>query len=118
MFPRILTTLTAAARSAWSSPSFDVVIATVATLLFLRGAPQDRPPSGWRGCRLHLLRGLRLRLRGAVQRAGAFTFGSVTDLGWIIGYALIALATRSPGSEASPARRVSGRAVAGGRHGR
>ena len=32
---------------------------------------------------------------------GTYTFGSITDIGWIAGYALIALAAYSPGSQAA-----------------
>jgi hypothetical protein len=35
---------------------------------------------------------------------GSFALGTITDLGWITGYALIAIATRSPGAAASPHR--------------
>lgn len=81
----------------------DVVIATVATLLLLRGAPQDRPALGLAAAGFICYAVSDFIYAVQFSEKGAFTFGSVSDLGWIIGYALIALATRSPGIEASPA---------------
>jgi PAS domain S-box-containing protein len=85
-------------------PAFDIAIATVAILLFFRGAPQDRPTLGLfaAGCLCYAFSDFVYAVRFSEQ--GSFIFGSITDLGWVMGYALIALATRSPGSDASPHR--------------
>ena len=85
-------------------PVFDVAVATVAILLFFRGAPQDRPTLGLfaAGCLCYAFSDFVYAVRFSEQ--GSFVFGSITDLGWVMGYALIALATRSPGSDASPQR--------------
>ena len=117
LFPRILDNADGSSAFSLVVPVFDVVIATVATLLFLRGAPQDRPMLGLvaAGALSYAVSDFVYAVRFSEQ--GFFIFGSIADLGWIIGYALIALATRSPGSEASPATGATGRAVPGGRHG-
>jgi PAS domain S-box-containing protein len=104
LFPRILDNASGSGVFSLLVPVFDVVIATVATLLFLRAARQDRPMLG-------------LVAAGALSYAvsdfiyavifseqGSYAFGRIEDLGWIVGYALIALATRSPASEATPQR--------------
>jgi PAS domain S-box-containing protein len=104
LFPRILDYADPSSGSYLVVPVFDVVIATVATLLFLRGAPQDRPPLGLfaAGCLCYAISDFVFAVRLSEQ--GLSTIGSITDLGWIAGYALIALATQSPGAEASPHR--------------
>jgi PAS domain S-box-containing protein len=104
LFPRILDEADASSAFSFLPPVFDVVIATVATLLFLRGAPQDRPTLGLvaAGALCYAVSDFAYAVRFSEQ--GFFVFGSIVDLGWITGYALIALATRSPGSEAKPQR--------------
>jgi PAS domain S-box-containing protein len=104
LFPRILENADGSSAFSLVVPVADVVIATVATLLFFRGAPQDRPILGLAaaGFICYTVSDFIYAVQFSAQ-GGAFTFGSATDLGWIIGYALIALATRSPGSDASPA---------------
>jgi PAS domain S-box-containing protein len=104
LFPRILDNANGSSAFSLVVPAFDIVVATVATLLFLRGAPQDRPTLGLfaAGCVCYAYSDFVYAVRFSEQ--GSFTFGSITDLGWIMGYALIALATRAPGSEATPHR--------------
>jgi PAS domain S-box-containing protein len=104
LFPRILDNADVSSAFSLIVPAFDIVVATVATLLFLRGAPQDRPTLGLfaAGCLCYAISDFVYAVQFSEQ--GSFTFGSITDLGWIMGYALIALAARSPGSEASPQR--------------
>jgi PAS domain S-box-containing protein len=104
LFPRILDNADGSSAFSLLVPVFDMVIATVATLLFLRGTSQDRPTLGLVAAGLvsYAVSDFAYAVRFSEQ--GFFTFGSITDLGWMAGYALIALATRSPGSEASPQR--------------
>jgi PAS domain S-box-containing protein len=103
LFPRILDNADGSSAFSLVVPVADVVIATVATLLFFRGEPQDRPILGLgaAGFICYAVSDFVYAVRFSEE--GAFTFGSWTDLGWIIGYALIALATRTAGSQASPA---------------
>jgi len=102
VFPQILDPSDRSGAVLLIVPIVDVVIATIATLLFLRGAPKDRPPLGLAaiGFACYALSDIAYAVQ--VSQNGAHTLGSITDLGWILGYALIALAVRSPGSEASP----------------
>ncbi len=79
----------------------DVIIATVAVLLLLRAAPQDRSPLA--------AVALGFSCYAASDFAYALTsteaqyiFGTPTDLGWIAGYGLLALGAHSPGSDATP----------------
>ena len=104
LFPRILENTDGSSAFSLVVPVFDVVIATVATLLFLRGAPQDRPTLGLfaAGLVCYAYSDFVYALRFSEQQS--FTFGSITDLGWIAGYALIALATFTPGNQATPHR--------------
>ena len=104
VFPRILDHTTGSSAFLLTVPVFDIVIATVATLLFLRGAPQDRPTLGLfaTGCVCYAVSDFVFAVIFSEQ--GSFTFGTITDLGWIAGFALIALAARSPGSGATPVR--------------
>jgi PAS domain S-box-containing protein len=104
VFPRILDDADPSSAFSLLVPVFDVVLATVATLLFLRGAPQDRPMLGLvaAGALCYAVSDVAYAVRFSEQ--GFYIFGSIADLGWIIGYALIALATRSPSSEAKPQR--------------
>ena len=102
LFPRILDNADGSSAFSLVVPVADVVIATVATLLFLRGAPQDRPTLGLAaaGFICYAFSDFVYAVRFSEQ--GVYTFGSITDMGWIVGYALIALAAHSPGSEAVP----------------
>jgi PAS domain S-box-containing protein len=102
LFPRILDNADGSSAFSLVVPVADVVIATVATLLFFRGEPQDRPILGLAaaGFICYAISDFIYAVRFSEQ-GGAFAFGTESDLGWIIGYALIALATRSPGSEAT-----------------
>lgn len=83
-------------------PVADVIIATVAVLLFLRAAPQDRLPLGMAAFGFVCYATSDFAYAVVSQVPGAFSFGTPLDLGWIAGYALFALAAHSPGSEATP----------------
>lgn len=79
----------------------DIIIATVAVLLLLRAAPQDRLPLGAvaLGFSFYAASDFAYAL---TSTEGRYIFGTPTDLGWIIGYALLALGAHSPGSDATP----------------
>ncbi len=102
VFPQILDPSDRSGAVGLVVPIIDVVIATVATLLFLRGGPKDRPPLGLAAAGFVCYAVSDFGYAVQYSRYGTHTFGSIADLGWIAGYALIALAARSPGSEASP----------------
>jgi PAS domain S-box-containing protein len=73
-----------------ASPVVEVVIATVAALLYWRAAPADRTSLGLAaiGFALYAVSATAL----AVQTAqGDFMLGSITDLGWIAGHVTLAL---------------------------
>lgn len=80
-------------------PVLDVVLATVALLLVLRSGGADRPVLALVavGFVMYTAADLSFAVRVA---DGAFRFGSVVDLGWIAGYAFIALAAWYPSSQA------------------
>ena len=82
-----------------AAPVIDVVVATLATLLFMRGSRSERPILGGLavGFALYAASDL-LYAVGLIQR-GSFGLGSPVDLGWIAGYAIIAWAVRYPRSE-------------------
>ena len=103
LFPQILQTSVATAPSLLV-PVTDVVVATMATLLMLRGAPPDRPVLGLAAAGFACNAISDFGFAVVVSQTGTFTFGSIVDLGWIAGYALIALAVRSPGQRCEPAR--------------
>jgi PAS domain S-box-containing protein len=102
VFPRILDDADPSSAFSLVVPVVDVVIATVATLLFLRGEPQDRPTLGLAAAGFVCIAFSDFVYAVRYSEQGTFTFGTITDLGWMCGYALIALAAYSPGSEVSP----------------
>ena len=76
-------------------PALDVLLATVAVLLVLRASPADRLMLGLvaAGFLLYAASDLSYAVRTA---KGSFHFGTPLDLGWIIGYLLLTLATWTP----------------------
>jgi PAS domain S-box-containing protein len=71
-------------------PVIDVVVATLAALLFLRGSGTDRPSLALAsaGFALYAVSDF----SSAAMRARVdFSFGSIVDLGWIAGYLLITI---------------------------
>jgi PAS domain S-box-containing protein len=80
----------------------DVVIGTVTALLFLRAAPQDRLPLGMSALALFCFAESDFAYAISSIPPSTFTLGTITDLGWIVGYALFAVAVHSPGTEATP----------------
>ena len=83
------------------APVVDLVLATVAWLLFLRGTRGDRPALAAAAGGFGLFAAS--DIASAVQRsAEPLMFGTVTDLGWIAGYALIGLGVRSHPARTAP----------------
>jgi PAS domain S-box-containing protein len=81
--------------TALTLPIGDVVVATLAVLLIMRSGHGDRPALTLVGLgfSLYAISDLALTVQSAQQ---AFAFGTIVDLGWITGYALIALAGQHP----------------------
>ena len=108
LFPRILDNTDGSSAFSLVVPVIDIVIATVATLLFLRGRTAGPAHTGpGRRSAACVTRSPTSCYAVQFSQQGSYTFGSITDLGWIAGYALIALAARSPA--AGRARSVSAR---------
>ena len=78
------------------TPVVDVVVATLATLLFMRGSSSDRPLLGAAALGFSLFGVSDLLYVLALVHDGRFALGTPRDLGWIAGYALIAWAVRNP----------------------
>ncbi len=102
LFPQILTTRGSGGALVLLVPVIDIVIATLATLLFLRGARNDRPTLGLAAFGFGCFAVSDFAYAVIAGRTGSFTFGTILDLGWIAGYVLIALAVRTPTSRATP----------------
>lgn len=100
--PTILVSPDSGAAFSIAVPVGDVVIATAAALLFLRAAPQDRLPLGLAAVGFACYAASDFAYAAVSALQGDFAFGTPIDLGWIVGYALFALAAHSPGSEATP----------------
>ncbi|MDP3968558.1 MAG: ATP-binding protein [Nocardioides sp.] len=84
-------------------PVLDVVIATIAMLLFLRSGRADRQALALiaAGFTAYVISDLTYVV---AQADGAYAFGTWTDLGWIAGYALIGLAAWVPAGVDTPAK--------------
>lgn len=82
-------------------PVLDVVVATIAVLLFLRSSSADRLSLALIavGYLFYMLSDLNY----AVRQAGeGYHFGVSTDLGWVSGYALIGLSAWAPARDDKP----------------
>jgi PAS domain S-box-containing protein len=102
VFPQLLTRMDSTDAVAVVVPVADVIIGNVALLLFLRAAPQDRPPLGFAALGFFSYAFSDFAYALGSANNDVYPFGTVTDLGWIVGYTLFALAAHSPGSEATP----------------
>ena len=71
-------------------PFIDIILATVGWLLFTRGNRSDRPTLAMAATAFALF-GVSDGLAAIERAQGDFTFGTVVDLGWIAGYALLAV---------------------------
>jgi PAS domain S-box-containing protein len=85
-----------------AAPVVDVVVATLATLLFMRGASSDRPTlaAAAIGFSLYAVSDFLYALN--LVNDGHFELGTSVDLGWIAGYAFIAWAVRNPRTVPGP----------------
>ena len=81
------------------APVIDIVLVTVAWLMFLRSTRRDRPALALAAAGFALL--AISDISATVLRSeNEFTFGTVVDLGWIAGYTVLAIAVRwSPTGE-------------------
>jgi len=102
ILPQILADADASRAFSIAVPAADVVIATVAALLFFRGAPQDRPLLGLATLGFVCYAASDFAYAADYIQQGSYAFGTWTDLGWIAGYGLFAVAAHSPGTDAVP----------------
>jgi PAS domain S-box-containing protein len=84
------------------APLIDIVLVTVTWLLFLRAGPRDRPGLALASVGFGLF--ALSEVPAAVARGnGEFRFGTLVDLGWIVGYTVLAIVIRwSPSFPAPP----------------
>ncbi|HYI53293.1 MAG TPA: ATP-binding protein [Microlunatus sp.] len=99
LIPRIVEQPTAESFAVVLAPVIDIVLVTVAWLMYLRSTRRDRPALALAAAGFALF--AVSDISAAVRRAeSGFTFGTVVDLGWIAGYTLLAIAVRwSPSVE-------------------
>ncbi len=79
-----------------ATPILDVVVATLAILLFTRSAPADRFTLGAGALGFILFAVSDLLYATTLLTAGHFSLGTPTDLGWLAGYLLMAWGVRHP----------------------
>jgi len=101
-----------------AAPVIDVAVATLATLLLMRGSPADRPTLGAAAIGFALYAVSDVLYTVQLAQVGTFQLGTSQDLGWLMGYALITWAIRSarashaaPGAPHPEASPVFGTAV-------
>ncbi len=95
LFPHVLDTRGSSGALILVVPVTDVVIATLATLLFLRSGGNDLPLGlGAVGFSVYAVSDFCYAV--IVGNQGRFEFGSILDIGWIAGYAVIAVAATTP----------------------
>lgn len=99
LFPDIVGEAGAAGAVALAVPIADIVLATLATLLFLRGDHNDRPALGLVAVGFSCSAASDFAY--ALARDSVSVLASPLSLGWIAGYAMIALAVRVPGTAAT-----------------
>ena len=88
----------------------DVVIATLAAMLVIRGARSDRTVLIFLGTG-SILYAVSDLARSALAAQHAFAFGGPVDIGWITGYAAFALAARYPSGSDSQSDAVEAAAT-------
>ena len=71
-------------------PVIDLILATVGWLLFIRGNRADRPTLAMAATAFALF-AVSDGIAAVARAQGPFSFGTVVDLGWIAGYALLAV---------------------------
>lgn len=79
-----------------ATPVLDVVVATLAMLLFTRSAPADRFTLGAGAVGFTLFAVSDLLYAMTLLRQGHFFLGTPLDLGWLAGYAVMAWGIRHP----------------------
>ncbi len=79
-----------------AAPVLDVVVATLAILLFTRSAPADRPTLGAGAVGFILFGVSDLLYTTTLVGSGRFSLGSPVDLGWLAGYSLMAWGIQHP----------------------
>ena len=72
-------------------PVIDLILATVGWLLFIRSSRADRPTLAMAATAFALFAVSDGISRRSQRAQGPFSFGTVLDLGWIAGYALLAV---------------------------
>ena len=85
-----------------ATPVIDIVVATLAALLFLRGSSVDRPTLGGAAIGFAAFAVSDLLYAVHLAEESSFGLGSPMDLGWLVGYALIAWAVRNPRALGQP----------------
>ena len=102
LIPRIAEQPSAGSFAVLLAPVIDIVLVTVAWLMFLRSARRDRPALALAaaGFALFAVSDISATL---YRSESGFTFGTVVDLGWIAGYTVLAIAVRwSPVADEAP----------------
>ncbi len=102
LVPRLAEQPSAESFALLLAPVVDIVLVTVAWLMFLRSTRRDRPPLALAaaGFALFAISDISATIR---RSESGFTFGTVVDLGWIAGYTVLAIAVRwSPATDESP----------------
>ena len=116
LIPRIAEQPSAESFAVALAPVIDIVLVTVAWLMFLRSTRRDRPALALAaaGFALFAISDISATVR---RSEDGFTFGTVVDLGWIAGYTVLAIAVRwSPSAEETQQPERPHRSVADRRH--
>ena len=93
---------------ALTTPVVDVVVATLATLLFMRSSRSDRSVLGAAAIGFSLFAVSDFVYAMRLAEYGSFQLGTPRDLGWLTGYVLIAWAVRNAGPPPSGNDEVHG----------
>ena len=87
---------------ALTAPVVDVVVVTLATLLFIQSSRADRSVLGAVAIGFSLFAVSDLLYAVWLAQKGSFHLGTPRDLGWLAGYVLLAWAVRNGGTPANP----------------
>ena len=91
VLPRVAEHPTSSTIALVLAPVIDIIMATVIWLLVLRARPADKTGLGLTAAGFVLFS--LSEIAAAIGRShGTFAFGTVTDIGWIAGYAMLAIA--------------------------
>lgn len=97
-------------------PVLDAVVTTLAVLLIMRSTGADRVPLALVGLSFTMYAVADLAF-AVVDSTGGFQFGTIADLGWVIGYALGGVAACHPAGSGIAADTVAAREPADEREG-